>query len=553
VDDKLKAVVAAQLAQLRNDYLARLPSELAELQALAAGLCGGDTDRASLDELHHRLHKLAGSGGTFGLAELSAGARTLEQRARGWLTGSLDELDAQSRQAFTAGLAALGETVTGVDAPLVSVTQASGAGAAPGKSIRVWLVEDDVLLGEELARQLGSFNYVVRLFTRIGDAEHAVPTERPDMLIMDVMFEQTGENATETFALHPNLRALGCPLLFITSRDDFPSRVRAAQLGAQGYFLKPLDIPRLVNRMTQIFDQMRAPAQRVLIVDDDTDLAEHYRLALLGAGMEADVLQQPMAIMEKIAAFRPELVLMDMHMPDFSGPDLAGVIRQHDNWSSLPIVYLSAETDLDRQIEAMGRGADDFLTKPISDAQLVAAVRIRVERARQLEEQISRDSLTGLLKHASIKESAAIEVIRARRNGKPVSLAMLDIDHFKLVNDTYGHAMGDVVISSIAMLLRQRLRQSDIVGRYGGEEFVAVLPECDAEHAHLLMEDIRRRFASLRFSHEGKDFRCTLSVGLACSAAYPDSDGAALLVAADEALYVAKRGGRNQVRETKPA
>lgn len=553
MDDKLKAAVAAQLAQLRNDYLARLPAELAEMQALGAGLCGGETDRVSLDELHHRLHKLAGSGGTFGLTALSAGARTLEQRVKGWLAGSLNELDAPARQAFSADLAALGETVSGADVPLASATQASGAGAAPGKSIRVWLVEDDVLLGEELGRQLGSFNYVVRLFTRIGEAEHAARAERPDMLIMDVMFEQEGENATEVFALHPNLRALGCPLLFITSTDDFQSRVRAAQLGALGYFLKPLDIPRLVSRMTQIFEQQHAPAQRVLIVDDDRDLAEHYRLALLAAGMEADVLQQPAAIMEKIAAFRPELVLMDMHMPDFSGPDLAGVIRQHDNWSSLPIVYLSAETDLDRQIEAMDRGADDFLTKPISDAQLVAAVRIRIERARHLDEQISRDSLTGLLKHASVKEAAAIEVTRARRNGKPVSLAMLDIDHFKLVNDTYGHAVGDVVISSVAMLLRQRLRQSDIVGRYGGEEFVAVLPECDAAHAHRLMEDIRQRFASLRFSHEGKDFNCTLSAGLACSAAYPDSDGAALLVAADEALYVAKRGGRNQVREAKSA
>ncbi|MDO9142780.1 diguanylate cyclase [Rhodoferax sp.] len=554
MDDKLKAAATARLAQLRNDYLARLPAELTALQTLGAGLSGGEPDRASLDELHHRLHKLAGSGGTFGLAALSAGAHTLEQRVKGWLADSLDELgDAQVRQAFSADLAALGATMSGVDVPLVSVTQAGDARAAPGESIRVWLVEDDILLGEELARQLGSFNYVVRRFTRIDDAERAARTECPDMLLMDVMFEQEGENATEVFALHPNLRALGCPLLFVTSYDDFMSRVRAAQLGALGYFLKPLDIPRLVSRMSQIFEQKRAPSQRVLIVDDDRDLAEHYRLALLAAGMEADVLEQPAAIMEKIAAFRPELVLMDMHMPGFSGPDLAGVIRQHDNWSSLPIVYLSAETDLDLQIKAMGRGADDFLTKPISDAQLVAAVRVRVERARQLEAQISRDSLTGLLKHASIKESAGTEVTRARRSGKPVSLAMLDIDHFKSVNDTYGHAVGDVVISSVAMLLRQRLRQSDIVGRYGGEEFVAVLPECDAGYAHELMEDIRQRFASLRFSHEGKDFGCTLSVGLACSLAYPDSDGAALLVAADEALYVAKRGGRNQVREASPS
>lgn len=542
--------VAVQLAKLRHDYMARLPSELAALTALAAGLGEEKLEHASLDELHHRLHKLAGSGGTFGFTALSASARILEQRVKGYLSNAPEAWDAQSRQAFVTDVAALGATVVEDDAPLVPL--AVGIERAPGQSVQIWLVEDDVLLGQELARQIEAFNYVVRLFTQIAEADQAAQTERPDMLIMDVMFEREGENATRILAQRPNLRKLTCPLLFISSMDDFQSRVRAAQLGAVGYFLKPLDVPRLLNRMAQIFEQRRAPPQRVLIVDDDVELAAHYRLVLLGAGMEADVLQQPEMIAETLSAFRPELVLMDMHMPDFSGPDLAGVIRQYDKWVSLPIVYLSAETDLGAQIEALGRGADDFLTKPISDAQLVSAVRVRVERARQLAEQISKDSLTGLLKHAVIKEAAEIEAIRAQRIGHPVTVAMLDIDHFKNVNDTYGHAVGDVVISSVAMLLRQRLRQSDIVGRYGGEEFVAVLPECDNAAAFQLLDDIRQRFAAVRFSHKGKAFNCTISIGMACSEQYPDHNGAALLVAADAALYAAKRGGRNQVRSGTP-
>ena len=183
---------------------------------------------------------------------------------------------------------------------------------------------------------------------------------------------------------------------------------------------------------------------------------------------------------------------------------------------------------------------------------MISAVRVRIERARQLEAQISKDSLTGLLKHASIKEAVELEVVRARRGGKPATVAMLDIDHFKKVNDTYGHAMGDVVISSIAMLLRQRMRQSDIIGRYGGEEFVVMLPECDIAQAQLLLDDIRERFAAVHFSLDGKDFACTLSAGLACTSDFPASSGAELLVAADSALYVAKRGGRNQVCSASP-
>jgi diguanylate cyclase (GGDEF)-like protein len=153
-----------------------------------------------------------------------------------------------------------------------------------------------------------------------------------------------------------------------------------------------------------------------------------------------------------------------------------------------------------------------------------------------------------LLKHAAIKEMVEIEVARSRRKFTPVTVGMLDIDHFKAVNDNYGHAVGDLVISSVAMLLRQRLRHSDIVGRYGGEEFAVILPECSAEDAVRLLDDVRQRFSEVQFNHQGKIFTCTLSAGLASSRQLPDFDGTELLVAADEALYVAKRSGRNQIQ-----
>lgn len=544
------AAVAKEMARLRNDYLAQLANELEVLRTLAAKLDGSEADRASLEELHQRLHKLAGSGGTFGLHKLSERSRSLEQQVQKWLGDSaLKRVDAESRRAFVAYVAELDDTLEEVHSPLMASQPAAALSPEGGKAIHVWLVEDDQLLGQELVRLLEQFGFDVRRFTQISEAEASAHAAKPDILIMDVIFSEQGENATEVLTLRPGLRALGCPLIFISSQGDFQSRVRAVRLGADAYLLKPLDVPRLVDRMERILKIRQAPPPRVLIVDDDARLAEHFRLVLLGAGMQVDVLSQPEDIIERLAAFRPELVLMDMHMPAYSGPELAGVIRQHDNWISLPIVYLSAETDFDKQLQALGRGADDFLTKPISDAQLIASVRVRIDRARQLDDQISKDSLTGLLKHSSIKEAADVEVPRSRRTGKPVTLAMLDIDHFKSVNDSYGHATGDLVIKSIATLLRQRLRLTDIIGRYGGEEFLAVLPECDIESAHLILEDIRSRFAALQFSHEGQVFGCTLSAGLSCSSQHPDLNAAELLAAADQALYAAKRGGRNQVRE----
>jgi len=238
---------------------------------------------------------------------------------------------------------------------------------------------------------------------------------------------------------------------------------------------------------------------------------------------------------------------MDVHMPDYDGPDLASVVRQYDEWSSLPIVFLSAEMDLGKQVDALSHGADDFLTKPILAAQLVASIRVRVARSRTLSALLNKDSLTGLLKHASIKSAAINEISRGYRQNYSVVVAMVDIDHFKSVNDTYGHATGDVVIASVATLLRQRLRQTDMIGRYGGEEFLVVLPHCSAEDGRKRLEDIREYFSRLRFNQGDQEFACTLSSGMVCSLDASDQDRDRLLVLADEALYRAKRGGRNQV------
>lgn len=549
------ATVTAEMAKLRRTYTDRLPVEIAELTALAKGLTGSEAERPKLEALHQRLHKLAGSGGTFGFSLLSTHSRSLEHQAQSWLAGSLVSAEVESLHDFAVNVAALIHTLS-EDSFAENAAESTLAVMRTdvGMVLQVWLVEDDVLLGKELSLQLVPFGFEVRLFTRISDAESAAAeeTRQPDILIMDVLFAEGGENATEVLTARPVLKSLGCPLIFVSSQGGFPSRVRAARLGAEGYFLKPLDVPRLVERLEYVVERRRASPQRVLIVDDDVNLAEHFRLVLCGAGMEVEVLSNPQEIIDRVSAFRPELVLMDMHMPDYSGADLAGVIRQHANWIGLPIVYLSSETDFDKQVLALSHGADDFLTKPIPDTHLIAAVCVRVDRTRQLADQITKDSLTGLLKHASIKEAAEVEVLRSQRSETAVTFAMLDIDHFKTVNDTHGHAVGDLVIKSIATLLRQRLRKSDLIGRYGGEEFLAVLPECDIRFARQILEDIRTCFAALQFSSTGQSFNCSLSAGLACSIENPEANSAELIVLADRALYAAKRDGRNRVELSTP-
>nr|WP_280338112.1 diguanylate cyclase [Salinicola acroporae] len=167
--------------------------------------------------------------------------------------------------------------------------------------------------------------------------------------------------------------------------------------------------------------------------------------------------------------FVPDLALIDINMPGCSGPELARLIRFDDDWLRIPLVYLSAESDVQRQAQALAQAGDDFLVKPIADVALVAAVTARAQRSRQLSQALACDGLTGLIKHPAIKELIEIEQSRTQRSGAEACVVMIDIDRFKSINDTYGHGTGDYVIRLLANLLRQRLRRVDHIGRYGGK------------------------------------------------------------------------------------
>lgn len=544
--------VAAQMAALREAYLAQLPSELVALQALAERADKDANDRAARESLQRQLHKLAGSGGSYGLTSFSLQARRIEDQLTRWLAAHDNQQLLGNWPAIIPQVARMQRAATPAPASDEGPTLVRKTPRQDNRPTRLWLIDDDVEFATQFAEQFSPFGYSVERFANARDVLAAARTAPPDMLIATLRPADDSYDVSDVALLAGVFGSDAHPLLFISSCDEFQLRLRAARLGAHGFFLKPPDVPQMANWMAQFFERRQADAERVLIVDDDRNLAEYYRLVLSRAGMEASVLSVPDRIIERVGSFHPDLILMDLHMPLYTGPELAAVIRQHDHWASLPIVFLSAESNRDRQLQAMTSGADDFLTKPISDNQLVAAVRSRIDRANKLSAQIVRDSLTGLLKHASIKEAADVALARAQRSGEPVTLAMVDIDEFKAVNDTYGHAAGDVVIASIAMLLRQRLRQSDVIGRYGGEEFVAVLPECDTESARQLMNDIRERIATVRFRHRGKVFSCTISIGIACSTHHPGFNTAELLAVADQALYAAKRSGRNRVNTSAP-
>ncbi|MCF7964866.1 MAG: diguanylate cyclase [Methylobacter tundripaludum] len=537
---------SAQLAALREQYAKRLVHTLDNLLSRVKGK-GADIAPIILSELHADLHKLAGSGGTFGFFELSRQARILEVAVKVWLD-DLSVLEAAQWEAWKNDLSALQQAFMTDAAFDASAGKALLVPPLLGQNehVRVILIEDEALIAYELNKGLSQFGYEVSHCADFSAAEAEIRAGMPDVLVVDSMLPgQNPADSTEALPLLFERLGYRLPTVFLADRIDFPSRLAAARAGGGAFLTKSTDISTLAGRIEMLLREHDHAPYRVLIVDDDEVLAEHYRLTLKAAGMLAEKVCRPEETLAAMQSLNPDLLIIDLYMPDCNGADLALAIRYEDAWMSLPIIYLSAADDLDEQIKALSNGGDDFLTKPVSDARLVSTVQVRAARARKVSELMSQDSLTGLLKHSTIKDRLAIEIERAHRQGKVMAMAMVDLDNFKQVNDTWGHPMGDQVIKTLAHLLRQRLRRQDSIGRYGGEEFAVVLPECNAADAMRLLDDIRQRFAEMRFIHEGQSFGITLSAGVATSKQCTDAPG--LLAAADAALYKAKDGGRNQV------
>ncbi len=285
-------------------------------------------------------------------------------------------------------------------------------------------------------------------------------------------------------------------------------------------------------------------ADRVLVVEDSPTASALVRRTLGQHGIDSLAVADPRRLLDAAADYRPDAILMDMYMPFCSGVEATAALRQLAEYQALPVIYLSSETDIVQQIEALRLGGDQFLTKPVNPVVLAAVVKTKIARYREMRHSGQHDGLTRLLNHSTAKTRIGQRVAEAPPGGRLV-VAMIDIDRFKRINDSYGHPAGDQVIRNLAWLLRGRLRGSDLIGRYGGEEFIVALPDTDLAGALVQLDRIREDFAVLPHAHGGRVVYATFSCGVATLADHPSA--AALIGAADAALLQAKRDGRNRV------
>ena len=539
-----------KLNQLRERFIEQLPSRLAQTaEQWQQSRTSKEEQTRLAPELHRFFHSLKGTGRSLGFERLALLADQAETALTSSPTRSdIDTYITQLLQQMEREQQHL-RSHHGQQQALAAVNSfemTSQAEPLRNKRQRlIYLCDDEPEQVGHLIHHLRCFGHEVIHFINTDVFFNAVLTRRPDAVIMDVHFPHGQTAGTETLTSLNKLTGDPLPAIVLSAHGDFHSRLSAVRAGCGGYFtkpVKPLDLMLAVDELT-------APAAdeplKVVIVDDEPEVAAYHALLLEEAGMITQQVHHPADALNALERFSPDLVLVDVYMPVCSGEELATIIRQQPEHVGLPIIYLSSETDSRKQISAMAAGVEAFLTKPVQPEELVSAVRLRAERLRLLRSLMTRDSMTGLYNHSTTTELITKTLAQAHREESQHAMAMIDIDHFKQVNDIHGHLAGDQVIITLARLLKSRLRLSDIIGRYGGEEFVVLLKGINAERAAGLIDSLREDFSLVDFHAGDVRFRCTFSAGISSFPTQPSTES--LRLSADQALYRAKRLGRNQV------
>ncbi|HEY9871132.1 MAG TPA: response regulator [Candidatus Obscuribacterales bacterium] len=538
-----------ELDKLRREYASKLPDKLDDLRRAVNAARERANESSLLNQAKSLAHKIRGTAGSYGFTTIGERVGKIEE--------ALTLLEKEERQDASELWNRVGGDLAGAisEALSVSLRDPRSLESAPDSAVsthrpsmaRILLVDDDPEF-LELARAMGRQRLIeIVTASHPEQALFEASTGNIDAAILDVSLGSTGF----TFSLAGELRSLpGCqdlPVAFISADERIERRVTAAQMGAALFLSKPLEPEALEFAVHQLVSARQLGKPRVLVVDDDEDFSAGVELILRQAGMLTARLHDSTRILEKLNEFCPDLVLLDVLMPGLSGYDACMMLRTMPRWRDLPILFLTAETGWQSRSAIFKAGGDDYLTKPVMAEELLTRVKIRVERARLLKERADKDTITGLLLRRAFMEQLAPMLAEAVKHGWPLTIALLDLDHFKKVNDIHGHLSGDGVLAGLGRLLSRRFRMHDLKGRWGGEEFILAFSRQTRQSAHTAVERVLQEFAELSFPGEhGEEFHVAFSAGLA---SYP-SDGASiheLIKKADGRLMAAKAAGRARV------
>jgi diguanylate cyclase (GGDEF)-like protein len=492
------------------------------------------------EQAEQAAHKLIGSLGMFGCPSGSERAREIERLLK------KKHLSAAERDRLQAQVIALRQDYTQMNATqIVQTLTNSEPEPEQGELPTVLMVEADPAWAATLATHAHQWQLQIQLAPTPHAAYAHLKTCTPAAVLLNIDSDESGE----ALALLADLHQLQppVPIVVLTEADRLLDRVNLARLGGHTVLTKPIAAEQVLQTLNQRLQQAQSTQGRVLAVDDDPLILAALHHLLTPWGITLQTLSEPLQFLELLKANPPDLLILDVDMPQINGIELCQVVRQNPDWSSLPIVFLTARNDAETRQQIFSSGADDYVSKPIVEAELVTRILNRLERSQLMRHLAETDPLTGIANRRRANQELNRFLTLAIRQQQPFSLALLDLDQFKQVNDRHGHDIGDRVLQAVSQLLKRTFRYEDTIGRWGGEEFVIGLYGTTLDDAIIritaLLETVRDHTLT---TPTGDPIQITFSAGVA---AYSPgaADLSALYRVADRALHQAKTTGRNQV------
>ena len=379
-----------KLQQLRKNYAGSLEDRLSQIHIETKSLLT-EWSQENAKTLHRLCHSLSGSGATYGYPLLSKAGRQLEELLH---TILLKDIAANDNQ-----LQLISEYLENIHEQIAAALQTDVITSTPDPdSIEsfvlptdpsnkengnlVFLIEDDVPQSLQISSLITNAGYRVRIINHLESLEQKIQDEQPDAIVMDIVFPDEELGGTNFIRKLNKQTSNLAPTIFTSIRNDIETRLAALRADARYFLPKPLNNHKLIQCLNEITNTYQQEPYRVLIIDDDTYTANFHANILNASGITTSILSNPMKALDVIQSFRPELILMDLYMPECNGIELAEVIRQDESKHGVSIIFLSAEKETNKQISSLLKGGDDFIVKPVNAEHLASIVTARTERAR---------------------------------------------------------------------------------------------------------------------------------------------------------------------------
>ena len=469
-----------------------------------------------------------------------------------------------------------------------AATSRKMANVSPGNATvanghRILIVDDDVLNVKLLAAQLSSKGYHVITACDGKEALQQVHNCRPDLILLDIMMPgMDGYEVTAHLKAEDDTKDI--PIILVTALTGEDEKKKGLEAGADEFINKPINYPELEARVFSLLrlkeyqEQLgtRRRSERlmvkdlpdtlgkneqdgalptILVVEDDMDSARILSNYLLLMPCNVEMVKSGEDALRIMSSKKIDIIILDIMLPAMDGFEVCRIIKSSEETFPVQIVMITSLADTSSKLQGIEAGTDDFLVKPVNRNEFCARIKSLIKKKAYLDQLRARvdtalyaaitDKLTGVYNHGYLKHFLDLEYKRSKRHKHNLALLMIDVDNFKAVNDRYGHQCGDQCLKRIARILRENLREIDLVARYGGEEFAVVLPYADIAMAGKIAKRLLRAVADFSEIDAVPQVRMTVSIGISLCPEDTDSpDG--LIKTADLALYTAKKRGKNR-------